>query len=95
MNAITQAKRKTISAPIIEDRGQVLPFRRFRESETTRLYRALTEGGAQTALSLGRRAQLRTADVWEWAARKAGSGKLGFDPETQRFSLPADEKHGD
>jgi 2-polyprenyl-3-methyl-5-hydroxy-6-metoxy-1,4-benzoquinol methylase len=54
------------------------------------LYKALNEGGAQTARQLAERTGTHERYVREWLSNQAASGYITYDPETRTFALPAE-----
>ncbi|HET6275427.1 MAG TPA: methyltransferase domain-containing protein [Candidatus Cybelea sp.] len=54
------------------------------------LYKALAEGGSQTAHELAARTETHERYVREWLANQAAAGYLHYDAKTSRFDLPAE-----
>jgi SAM-dependent methyltransferase len=55
------------------------------------LYRALAEGGAQSAAELASRASVAERYVREWLNAQAAGGYVAYDPETETYSLPPEQ----
>ena len=54
------------------------------------LYRALRDGGPQTSSERPRRTKTHERYLREWLSNQTAAGYLQYDPETQRFTLPAE-----
>jgi SAM-dependent methyltransferase len=55
------------------------------------LYRALAEGGAQSAAELASRAGVAERYVREWLNAQAAGDYVAYDPETETYSLPPEQ----
>jgi SAM-dependent methyltransferase len=88
--AIDEAKLNAFIGKMLGDIGAVATAVNVIIGDRLGLYRALFEGGSQTAAELAQRTGTCERNVTEWLANQAASGYVDVDTSTRRFSLPAE-----
>ena len=74
----------------VGDVGAALSVAMLRVGDRLGLYRALAEGGPQSAYELASRTGTRPPLVAAWLGNQAAGGWLRYDPDTDRYELPAE-----
>jgi SAM-dependent methyltransferase len=88
--SIDPAKLDAAIGRFLGDVGAVITAASVLIGDSLGLYKALASGGAQTSSELSERTQTHERYVREWLANQAAAGYVTYDPQTQRFSLPAE-----
>jgi 2-polyprenyl-3-methyl-5-hydroxy-6-metoxy-1,4-benzoquinol methylase len=73
----------------VGDVGAALSVAMLRVGDRLGLYRALADGGPQSAGELASRTGTRPPLVAAWLGNQAAGGWLHYDPETGRYELPS------
>lgn len=76
---------------VVNDLGGAYSVPLVRMGESLGLYKALHEGGAQSAPDLAARVGLDPRYLREWMSNQAGCGYITYDPEADRFSLTEEQ----
>ena len=90
--AIDESKLNAFVGKMLGDIGAVASAVNVIVGDRLGLYRALAEGGPQTASELAKRTGTCERNVREWLAGQAASGYVDVDATAGRYSLPAE--HG-
>lgn len=85
-------KLNALVGQLVGDIGAVLSGALVVLGDRLGLYRALAEGGAMTAEELARKTGTRARYVREWLSAQAASGYVSYDPESELFSLSAEQR---
>jgi len=92
MAQLDQSKLNELIGKMLGDLGGAFSVPTVRLGLRLGLFDALYEGGAATAGQLAERAGgLTERYVREWALAQAANGYVGYDPETERFSLSPEQ----
>ena len=84
-------KLDTIVGKVLGDLGGVFSLPTARIGFRLGLFDALHQGGAATAGGLARHTGLAERYVREWALAQAANGYVDFEPESDKFSLSAEQ----
>lgn len=77
---------------IVGDAGAAMTAALVHVGDRLGLWKALAEGGPQTAGDLAARTQTTERYVREWLSAQAAAGYVSYDAETQRFSLSPEQR---
>lgn len=89
---VDEVKLNAFVGKMIGDIGATLTGALVIIGDRLGLYRALAEHGAMTSAELAQRTGTHERYVREWLANQAASEYLDYDPQTQRFTLPAEHQ---
>ena len=84
-------KLNQVIGQMLNDLGGAFSVSLVRIGDKLGLYRALKENGPLTSAELAGKASIAERYAREWLSHQAASGYLAYDPDTQKFSLPAEQ----
>jgi SAM-dependent methyltransferase len=84
------AKLEAAVGRFLNDVGAVMTASSVLLGDRLGLYKALASGGPSTSRELADRTKTHERYVREWLANQAAAGYLSYDPQTERFALPAE-----
>jgi SAM-dependent methyltransferase len=85
-----QAKFEAALHRLLNDVGSVITAASVITGDKLGLYKTLATAGPLTSEELAQQTQTHERYVREWLANQAAAGYLTYDPQTRRFTLPAE-----
>jgi 2-polyprenyl-3-methyl-5-hydroxy-6-metoxy-1,4-benzoquinol methylase len=85
-----QAKFEAALHRLLNDVGSVITAASVITGDKLGLYKKLASAGPLTSEELAEQTQTHERYVREWLANQAAAGYLTYDPQTRRFTLPAE-----
>src|SRR5215510_976177 len=88
--AIDQTKRQAFAQQALTDVGGTLTTLMCALGDRLGLFKDLATRGPATSTDLARRCELQERYAREWLSQMAAAGYLDYDPDSRRFTLPAE-----
>jgi 2-polyprenyl-3-methyl-5-hydroxy-6-metoxy-1,4-benzoquinol methylase len=87
---IDQAKLEAFMGQAVSDMGAAISVPLFMIGEKLGLYKAMAGAGPLTSAEVAERAGAAERYVREWLRNQAAGGYVSYDPESDRYTLPAE-----
>jgi 2-polyprenyl-3-methyl-5-hydroxy-6-metoxy-1,4-benzoquinol methylase len=87
---IDDAKVEAFLEQILDEAGAAMNAALIRIGDALGLYRAMADAQPVSAAALARRTETHERYVREWLNAQAAGGFVDYDPETDRYTLPAE-----
>jgi SAM-dependent methyltransferase len=90
-NVVDEAKLNQFMGQMLGDLGGAASIALVRIGDKLGLYKTLLENGPMTVAELASRTGFDQRYLSEWLSQQAASNYLGYEPVTQKFSLPEEQ----
>src|SRR5829696_2850259 len=87
---IDEAKVEAFLGQVLAEAGAALNATLIRIGDELGLYRAMADAQPVSAATLARRTDTHERYVREWLNAQAAGGFVTYDPESDRYTLPAE-----